>query len=49
MVRLGRSNPKSIQALNFYLRRKRKKTFYSELYALQRADDRFSMLIFILF
>ena len=31
-VRLGRPNPKPLQPLNFYLRRK-KKLFYSELYA----------------
>ena len=47
-VRLGRPNPKLLQPLNFYFRRK-KKTFYSELYAQQRYDARFSILIFIYF
>ena len=40
-VRLGRSNPKPIQPLNFYLRRKSKNPFYSELYALQRIENEF--------
>ena len=33
--RLGRPNPKVNNALNFYLRRKKKIPFYSELYRLQ--------------
>ena len=37
-VRLGRPNLKPLQPLNFYLRRKRKNPFYSELYALQVCD-----------
>ena len=48
-VWLGRPNPKPIQPLNFYLRRKRKKQLFSELYALQGFGARFSILIFIYF
>ena len=48
-VRLDRQTPKPIQLLNFYLKRKRKSPFYSELYALQRIGARFSILIFIYF
>ena len=48
-VQLGRPNPKLLQTLNFYLERKRKNPFYSELYALQCVKDRFSILIFIYF
>ena len=46
-VRLGRPNPKLIQPLNFYLRRKRNNTFYSELYTLQQTEAGFSIFIFI--
>ena len=48
-VRLGRPNPKPIQPRNFYLRRKRKNPFYSELYAQQCIENQFSILIFISF
>ena len=48
-VQLCRPNPKLLQPLNFYLRRKRKTPFYSELYALQRTVARFWILIFIYF
>ena len=45
---LGRTNQKLIQRLNFYLREKRKKQFYSELHALQSAEERFSIFIYFL-
>ena len=45
-VQLGRPNPKPIQPFNFYLGRKRKKPFYSELYALQWIEDKFSIIIY---
>ena len=45
-VWLGRPNPKSIQLLNFYLRKK-KIPFYSELCGLQCIAPRFSILVFI--
>ena len=46
-VRLGRHNPKPIQLLN--LKKKKKKTFYSELYALQRIEVYFLNFHFHLF
>ena len=46
-VLLGRPNPKLIQLLNFYLRIKRKKSLYSELYALQRTEAGFSIFIYL--
>ena len=46
-VWLGRPNPKPLQPFNFYLRSKRWNPFYSELYALQRINARFSIFIFI--
>ena len=48
-VWLGRPNPKPIAGLNFYLRRRKKRPFYSELYALQRYRAWFSILIFMYF
>ena len=42
-VQLGRPNPTQLQRLNFYLRRK-KQTFYSELYALQCYASRLSVI-----
>ena len=45
-VRLGRPNPNLSQSLNIYLRRKGKKSFYSEFYALQCIVIRFSIFIF---
>ena len=43
----GRPNTKPLQPLNFYLRRKRKNPFYSELCALQHIKAWFSIWIFI--
>ena len=48
-VGLGRPNPKPIQPLNFYLRRKRKNPFYSELYALQGIEYQLTIFILISF
>ena len=48
-VWLGRPNPKPIQPLKFYLRRKRKNPLYSQLYALPRIGAKFSNFIFIYF
>ena len=48
-LRLGRPNPKLHQPLNFYLRRRKKRPFYSELYALHHCRAQFSILIFIYF
>ena len=44
-VQLGRPNPNLSQSLNIYLRRK-KKTFYSELYAQQWIAVQFSIFNF---
>ena len=46
-VRLARPNKKPLPAFNFYLRKKRKQQFYSELHPLQRLIVRFSILLFI--
>ena len=43
-VWFDRPNPKQIQPLNF---QEKKKTFYLELYALQRTEAGFSILISI--
>ena len=47
-VQFGRPNKKTIQPLNFYLRRK-KRPFYPEFYALQWYEAKFSILIFMYF
>ena len=40
-------NSKQIQQLNFCLIRKRKKSFYSELHALQKTEAGFSIFIYL--
>ena len=45
-VWLGRPNPTPLQGPNFYLRRKKKHSFYSELHALQRTIFNFDFHLF---